>query len=102
MNKADELIKQLQLTPHPEGGHYRETFRDIDAVEIWHWYAGYPLALRIAQDGGRVGERSVNFLRGLVAARPYFLRSFYFFLPWLSIVRDRVAMVSDCVAIMFC
>jgi predicted cupin superfamily sugar epimerase len=83
MNKADELIKRLRRTPHPEGGHYRETFRDsdtadgraystaiyfllkqgevskwhrIDAVEIWHWYAGSPLALRIAQDGGRAGE----------------------------------------------
>jgi len=76
---ADALIARLGLRPHPEGGHYRETFRDeenatgrahataiyfllkaqershwhrIDAAEIWHWYAGAPLALRIAQDGG--------------------------------------------------
>jgi predicted cupin superfamily sugar epimerase len=75
---ADTLIARLQLQPHPEGGHYRETFRDagnasgrahataiyfllkagehsrwhrIDAAEIWHWYAGAPLALQIAQDG---------------------------------------------------
>ena len=76
---ADRLIRALNLKPHPEGGHYRETFRDdaedasgrahgtaiyfllrageesrwhrIDAVEIWHWYAGAPLALRIAEDG---------------------------------------------------
>jgi predicted cupin superfamily sugar epimerase len=68
------------LKPHPEGGHYRETFRDacldtkgrarstaiyfllargershwhrIDAVEIWHYYAGHALTLRIAHDGG--------------------------------------------------
>lgn len=73
---ADALIARLGLRPHPEGGHYCETFRDvenasgrahataiyfllkaeershwhrIDAAEIWHWYAGAPLALRIAQ-----------------------------------------------------
>jgi len=73
---AAEIIARLALQPHPEGGHYRETFRDpstgsggrahstaiyfllargershwhrIDAVEIWHHYAGDPLALRIA------------------------------------------------------
>jgi predicted cupin superfamily sugar epimerase len=70
------LIARLGLQPHPEGGHYRETFRDafsysgeraystaiyfllkageqsrwhrIDAAEIWHFYAGDPLELRIA------------------------------------------------------
>jgi uncharacterized protein len=25
---AEEVIALLQLAPHPEGGHYRETFRD--------------------------------------------------------------------------
>ena len=25
---ADDIIRLLDLTPHPEGGHYRETFRD--------------------------------------------------------------------------
>ena len=76
---AAEIIARLELKPHPEGGHYRETFRDsradaggrsrstaiyfllargershwhrIDAVEIWHYYAGSPLTLRIAHDG---------------------------------------------------
>ncbi|MTV18080.1 MULTISPECIES: cupin domain-containing protein [Bradyrhizobium] len=76
---AADIIAQLALKPHPEGGHYRETFRDarcdsngrahstaiyfllargershwhrIDAVEMWHYYAGAPLTLRIAQDG---------------------------------------------------
>jgi predicted cupin superfamily sugar epimerase len=75
---AADIIARLALLPHPEGGHYRETFRDqncdcngrpastaiyfllargershwhrIDAVEIWHHYAGAPLTLRIAQD----------------------------------------------------
>jgi uncharacterized protein len=77
---ADEVIARLGLKPHPEGGHYRETFRDprcdpsgrsfstaiyfllargershwhrIDAVEIWHYYAGAPLTLQIADDDG--------------------------------------------------
>jgi len=65
---AAEVIRLLDLKPHPEGGHFRETFRDeltvhgtraastaiyfllargdhsrwhrIDAVEIWHYHAG--------------------------------------------------------------
>jgi predicted cupin superfamily sugar epimerase len=77
---AADVIRLLGLEPHPEGGHYRETFRDslrpqrdrsastaiyflltagershwhrIDATEIWHWYAGAPLALRLAAPGG--------------------------------------------------
>ena len=72
---AQEVIRLLDLKPHPEGGHYRETFRDsrtidgkraastaiyfllargershwhrVDAVETWHWHAGAPLILRI-------------------------------------------------------
>jgi predicted cupin superfamily sugar epimerase len=78
---ADEVIRLLDLKPHPEGGHYRETFRDlgsgraastaiyfllargershwhrIDAVEVWHWYAGAPLALEIAEEAGRIEQ----------------------------------------------
>jgi predicted cupin superfamily sugar epimerase len=75
---AGEIIALLDLQPHPEGGHYRETFRDsreaggravstaiyfllkegevsrwhrIDAAEIWHWYAGAPLQLVVAAEG---------------------------------------------------
>jgi uncharacterized protein len=74
---ARDVIKLLGLLPHPEGGHYRETFRDeatregralstaiyflleagvvsrwhrVDAVETWHWYGGAPLDLRISAD----------------------------------------------------
>jgi uncharacterized protein len=76
---ADEIIATLNLQPHPEGGWFRETFRDasggargastaiyyllkagershwhrIDAAEVWHWYAGEPLELRIAEGGRR-------------------------------------------------
>ncbi len=72
MATAEEIINKLGLQPHPEGGHYRETFRDdagtegrsfstailfllqrgevsrwhkVDAAEIWHWHAGDPLSL---------------------------------------------------------
>ena len=77
---AADVIRLLDLRPHPEGGHYRETFRDprrdadgrslstaiyflltagershwhrIDAAEIWHWHAGAALALKIAGSDG--------------------------------------------------
>ena len=76
---AADMIRALKLKPHPEGGHYRETFRDsrqldgrpastailfllarsershwhrIDAVEIWHYYGGAPLKLEIV-DGSK-------------------------------------------------
>ena len=77
---AAGIIARLELKPHPEGGHYRETFRDpwvdatgrsrstaiyfllargershwhrIDAVEVWHYYAGGALTLQIADDDG--------------------------------------------------
>ena len=91
MLTAAEIIRLLDLKPHPEGGHYRQTFRDpltyshpqaaegnvgaaraastaiyfllargershwhrVDAVEIWHWHAGAPLALEIAAAPGQ-------------------------------------------------
>ena len=77
---AADLIARLELKPHPEGGHYRETFRDsnldangrsrstaiyfllargershwhrVDAVEVWHYYAGDALTLQISDDDG--------------------------------------------------
>jgi predicted cupin superfamily sugar epimerase len=78
---AADVIRLLRLQPHPEGGHYRETFRDpagdasgrahstaiyfllrageisrwhrVDAAEVWHWYAGAPLLLTLADASGR-------------------------------------------------
>jgi predicted cupin superfamily sugar epimerase len=89
---ATEIVARLQLLPHPEGGHYRETFRDprndpggralstaiyfllargershwhrIDAVEIWHYYAGSALLLQIADDRDK---RAVRLGPDLVA-----------------------------------
>src|SRR5690349_14546824 len=77
MSEAERLIRLLKLSPHPEGGHFRETFRDgaaspqdrspstaiyfllkagevsrwhrVDAAEVWHFYRGAPLELRIGK-----------------------------------------------------
>ena len=83
-----DVIRALDLTPHPEGGHYRETWRDVpedgargvgtailfllcdgershwhrvDADELWIWQAGAPLSLR-------VGAPAVHRLGPAVAA----------------------------------
>jgi hypothetical protein len=80
----EELIARLALKPHPEGGHYAETYRAaasgggratvtciyyllragersrwhrVDADEIWHFQAGDALALDVASDGGVVRHR---------------------------------------------
>ncbi|WP_421117961.1 cupin domain-containing protein [Aquihabitans daechungensis] len=77
---AGEVIEQLGLVPHPEGGWYRETWRDlpadggrgvgsaiyflldghershwhrVDAAEAWHHYAGGPLELAIVEGDER-------------------------------------------------
>jgi predicted cupin superfamily sugar epimerase len=87
---AADVILLLDLKPHPEGGHFREIFRDValvfppapaeegaaaraastaiyfllgrgershwhrvDVAEVWHFYAGAPLKLDIAQENGR-------------------------------------------------
>lgn len=90
---AQEIIALLDLSPHPEGGWYRQTFRDsdggqrghstaiyylleqgqrshwhrvIDAAEVWHHYAGAPLMLRSSADGQDVSAivLGVDLLRG--------------------------------------
>lgn len=75
---ADQIIAQLNLAPHPEGGHYRQTWiadapegtrpagtaiyfllkagevshwHRVDAAEIWHYYAGAPLILSLSETG---------------------------------------------------
>ena len=92
-------IRLLELKPHPEGGHYRETFRDphvvdgertastaiyflltrgersrwhrIDAVEMWHYYAGAPLELAIVSGEGADAVERLTLGADLCAgARP--------------------------------
>lgn len=78
----DEIITRLDLTPHPEGGHYRQTWgadnegratgtciyfllqagershwHRVDATEIWLYHAGAPLILSLsATDAGPAAE----------------------------------------------
>ena len=74
---AAEIIAALQMARHPEGGWYAETYRDNsnggrghstaiyfllergdvsawhrvkDAAEVWHFYAGAPLELRMTDE----------------------------------------------------
>ncbi|MDR3374236.1 MAG: cupin domain-containing protein [Ancalomicrobiaceae bacterium] len=74
---AEDIIAALQLSRHPEGGWYIQTFCDsqavegravstaiyfllkegevshwhrIDSVEVWHWYAGAALELTCAEN----------------------------------------------------
>lgn len=88
---AAEIIALLGLQPHPEGGHFRETFREageggargastaiyfllaagershwhrVDASETWHFYAGAPLTLGIVTaDGARADHVLGNDLQ---------------------------------------
>ena len=75
---AKDLIDRLGMDRHPEGGWFKETFRDpetvngravstaiyyllekgdrshwhrVDATEVWHFYAGGPLELSVSPDG---------------------------------------------------
>jgi predicted cupin superfamily sugar epimerase len=79
---AEQVVQRLGLSPHPEGGWFRETFRDAseldgraastaiyyllaagqvshwhrvtDAAEVWCFHTGAPLKLSLAPfSGGR-------------------------------------------------
>ncbi|MGZ2258155.1 cupin domain-containing protein [Roseobacter sp. A03A-229] len=83
---AQEIIERLGLTPHPEGGHYRQTWvaenagrpsgtciyfllaagershwHRVDATEIWLYHAGAPLVLSISEtDAGPASEHLLS------------------------------------------
>ncbi|MEL6648610.1 MAG: cupin domain-containing protein [Pseudomonadota bacterium] len=82
MTQAQTIIDTLGLEPHPEGGFFRETWRAhgegravgtaiyfllqngqinrwhrVDAAEIWHFYAGDPLLLRMSKADEGPAER---------------------------------------------
>jgi predicted cupin superfamily sugar epimerase len=95
---AADVIKLLDLMPHPEGGHFREMFRDhrkvdgefaastaiyyllqrgqrshwhrVDAAEVWHFYGGDPLLLEVAEDGGGISRPLVLGPDLAAGARP--------------------------------
>ena len=85
---APGLIRQLGLAPHPEGGHFRETYRDrpagggrgrVTAIyylleaghfsawhrlhgadEVWHHYAGDPLAVHVIDPAGALPRQGAG------------------------------------------
>ena len=83
MSGAAEIIALLELERHPEGGWFRQTFQDhtepgeraqstaiyylleggdlstwhrVDAAEVWHWYGGAPLRMRLSHEGRVIDE----------------------------------------------
>ena len=75
MSPVKTVIEELRLSPHPEGGWFRETWRapaedderplatviyflleghqqshwhKVDAAEVWLWHAGDPLMLSVS------------------------------------------------------
>ncbi len=88
---AIAVVRALGLLPHPEGGHYRETWRDrpadggrgagtailyllaegevshwhrVDAAELWIWQAGAPLFLGMSENGRDVSGVTLGPLPG--------------------------------------
>lgn len=79
---ADEIIKELRLVPHPEGGWYRQTYIDadsndrpygtailfllkrgevshwhrVDGTEVWFFHAGAALELAHCSDASGPAE----------------------------------------------
>ena len=83
---ANEIIRMLALKPHPEGGHYAQTYpsdrtgsdrpastsiyyllqadevsawHKVDAEEHWLWHAGSALSLSLAPPQGKGVSSSV-------------------------------------------
>jgi predicted cupin superfamily sugar epimerase len=85
---AQDVVKQLNLSPNPEKGYYRQTFEDslkmgnrsastaiyyllegssgtsywhrvTDAVEIWHYYAGCPMKLELSWNNGTATQAQI-------------------------------------------
>ena len=80
MNNSDEIIQKLEMIPHPEGGYFKESYRDknvsliyyllnknekshwhrLTKNEILHFYNGDPLKLLISKDGKNIEEIILN------------------------------------------
>ena len=111
---AEEIIELLALKPHPEGGFYRQTWEGletprasgtaiyfllkagagshwhrVDATEIWHYYAGAPLCLRLV------------LVRDLAAA-PRVLGSPNWIVPGAEMESTYFPQVDDIVDIVCC
>ena len=80
MNNADKIIKKLEMIPHPEGGHFKESYRDknisliyyllkknekshwhrLKKNEILHFYDGDPLIVYLSKDGINIKQKILN------------------------------------------
>jgi len=86
----EQIISTLDMQPHPEGGWYKETWRDqceprsmgtaiyflleahqhshwhkVDAAEMWHWYAGSAMELHMHDgDSKKVEILGSELLKG--------------------------------------
>jgi uncharacterized protein len=109
---AADIIRLLDLRPHPEGGFFRETFRDpvqdsagravstliyflleagqhshwhrVDATEVWHFYAGAPLEIKISQTGNEISVHRLG--PDLIAReRPQFVVPAYYWQSAMSL-----------------
>lgn len=92
---ADEIIRALDLAPHPEGGWYRQTWiadnagrasgtciyfllkaqershwHRVDATEIWLWHAGAPVILSMAETSDGPAQNAVLGIDLASGARP--------------------------------
>ena len=90
--RPEDIVRELGMQPHPEGGWYVQTFRDgqgearghstaiyyllqagqrshwhrvHDAAEVWHYYSGAPLALHLFDEG--IGSRTIMLGTDLAA-----------------------------------
>jgi predicted cupin superfamily sugar epimerase len=88
-NNIQEIIKQLDMQPHPEGGYYKETYRSMDLClngtrslktviyfllrsedvshfhriksdEMWYYHAGSPLIVHSIDEQGNYKEQKVG------------------------------------------
>ena len=82
MNDPASLIESLKMTPHPEGGHFAETFRADDGSaslifyllksdershwhrltknEILHFYDGDPMSVLLSPDGVSIQRKTLG------------------------------------------
>ena len=90
MTEAEQIIAHLDLSPHPEGGWYRQTWvgpvvdgrpsgtailfllqagqrshwHRVAADEIWLWHAGAPMILQMGLDSATATRLGPDVLAG--------------------------------------
>ena len=80
MSDSDKIIEKLKMIPHPEGGYFKESYRNenvsliyyllkknekshwhrLTKNEILHFYNGDPLKLLISKDGKNIEKIILN------------------------------------------